>query len=145
MNAQEVMAARCKTGIQALFPECTRRIDIGSNWRHLKRPETEGVSRSIEPAYQIAPALTEQVRKAHSGHRPSIKEQFRRRALVPHCKPSTNVGSGLLPERQRSLLSPFAHDGDRGPAGQWGIFLVQGAHYRILTYKPLSLETSSRL
>ena len=28
MNAQEVVAARCKTGIQALFPECTRRIDI---------------------------------------------------------------------------------------------------------------------
>jgi hypothetical protein len=28
----------------------------GSNWRHLNRPETEGVSRSIEPAYQITPS-----------------------------------------------------------------------------------------
>jgi hypothetical protein len=27
----------------------------GSNCRHLKRPETEGVSRSIELAYQITP------------------------------------------------------------------------------------------
>src|SRR5260221_1407539 len=32
------------------------RIISGSNCRHLKRPETEGVSRSIEQAYQITPA-----------------------------------------------------------------------------------------
>src|ERR1700730_18073273 len=31
------------------------RIISGSNWRHLKRPETEGASKSIEPAYQITP------------------------------------------------------------------------------------------
>src|SRR5271165_247157 len=31
------------------------RMTSGSNCRHLKRPETEGVSRSIERAYQITP------------------------------------------------------------------------------------------
>ena len=32
------------------------KMTSGSNCRHLKRPETEGVSRSIERAYQIIPA-----------------------------------------------------------------------------------------
>jgi hypothetical protein len=40
----------------------------GSNCRHLKRPETEGVSRSIEPAYQITPAELQHFR---DGGRPS--------------------------------------------------------------------------
>src|SRR5271165_4751145 len=31
------------------------RMTSGSNCRHLNRPETEGMSRSIEPAYQITP------------------------------------------------------------------------------------------
>src|ERR1700738_5021333 len=31
-------------------------------------------------------------------------------AGASHCKPSANIGSGLLPERQGSLLSPFTKD-----------------------------------
>ena len=50
--------------------------------------------------------------KAHSGHRLTarIKEQFRCRSLALYCKPSANIGSGLLPERQGSLFSPFTND-----------------------------------
>src|SRR5260221_13233012 len=46
------------------------RIISGSNCRHLKRPETEGVSRSIEQAYQITPAKLQ--------HFPFVHRQFHR-------------------------------------------------------------------
>src|SRR5262249_55896605 len=39
----------------ASYQPTASRMTSGWNCRHLKRPETEGVSRSIGPAYQIRP------------------------------------------------------------------------------------------
>jgi len=46
------------------------RIISGSNCRHLKRPETEGVSRCISSAYQTAPVKLQHFRQPRQPRQP---------------------------------------------------------------------------
>src|SRR5271166_1470038 len=59
----------------------------GSNCRHLKRPETEGVSRSIELAYQITPP---KLQHFHFEDNPSILSS-RSRNIVLTSSPRSRL------------------------------------------------------
>src|ERR1700730_11405344 len=48
---------------QRKYQPTASRMTSGSNCRHLKRAETEGVSRSMELAYQITPATLQHLLK----------------------------------------------------------------------------------
>ncbi len=65
-------------------PEPTaNRMTSGSNCRHLKRTETEGVSRSIEPAYQITPAKLQHFQQRYvKSHRNLLRSHTLDRILV---------------------------------------------------------------
>src|SRR5271166_2481953 len=86
----------------------------GSNCRHLKRPETEGVSRSIELAHRITPPKLQHFRtddpSGSGSTRPPLAQikRFVKVAHVPNIRPAGPVYP-LLSDPWRSASRPLGH------------------------------------